>query len=279
VAVVGLVVYLLVLRPPTAGPGLGTAGPPPKPELVVEAKGPNAVLVSWEAIEGVETYQLYTVDPESKLSLEQTAVPGGQNAKLIDGLQPVTTYCYQLSAVRGGQESPRSEEQCARTESGPPPTASPSGAATPPGSASEPPSTPGGGAPPPGGQPSQSGVPPGGSVPPPGSNPPQGTLAPPGTGPFVGGKWIAVADLAPEGPAGEARVTDAAAKLGGVKPPAVILHSRDFPAMRDRNGKPLAVESVFVAVGPFNTIDEANAVCPQIVAATGGSCLLFQPQP
>ena len=126
VAVVGLVVYLVAFRPTTADPGLGSAGPPPKPELVVEAKGPNAVLVSWEPIEGVETYNLFTVDPESKLSVEQTPVPAGQNGKLVEQLQPETTYCYQLSAVRGGQESPRSDEQCARTDPGPPPTASPS---------------------------------------------------------------------------------------------------------------------------------------------------------
>ena len=74
--------------------------------------------------------------------------------------------------------------------------------------------------------------------------------------------------------------TATAAKLGGVTPPAVILRSRDFPTMMDRSGKPLAAESLLVAVGPFDTPDQAQAVCPQIRAATGEqTCLLFQPQP
>ena len=35
-----------------------------------------------------------------------------------------------------------------------------------------------------------------------------------------------------------------------------------------------------VAVGPFDTPEQAQALCPQIKAATGDPiCLLFQPQP
>ena len=276
VAALGLGAYAVFFRKSPTEPGLGGAGPPTKPVLSAEAKGPDAVLVSWESIEGAETYRLFSVDPESKTTLGQDNIQAGQNGKLVEKLQPLTTYCYQLSAVRGGLEGPQSDEKCARTEQPPAGTASPtpSGAATPTPSGNV--SPPVSGAPPTAGQPPTQ---PGGSLPPGSSSAPvQSGSAPPIGSQFAGGKWVAVADLAPEGAAAHPRMAATAAKLGSVQPPPQILRSADYPTMK--GAAQLSGPSLLVAVGPFVTPEQAQALCPQIKAATGDPiCLLFQPQP
>jgi hypothetical protein len=284
-ALLGLGAYLIFLREPPTDPGLGGLGTPPKPALSAEAKGSDAVLVSWEPIEGVETYRLLSVDPESKTTLNQENLPADQNGKLIEKLQPLTTYCYQLKAVRGGLEGALSDEKCARTEQPPSGTVSPtpSGGATPAPSGTG--ASPGTGAPPVTGAPPTAGQPPGqpptqpgGSLPPGASSVPVPSGTAPAGGQFVGGKYVAVADLAPEGPAAQQRMVATAAKLGSIQPPPQILRSADFPNMR--GSLPLTGPVLMVAIGPFNTPQEAQAVCPQIKAADSQLvCLLFQPQP
>ena len=286
----GLGAYAMFFLKSPTDPGLGGAGPPTKPVLSAEAKGPDAVLVSWEPIDGVETYRLFSVDPESKTTLGQDNIQAGQNGKLVEKLQPVTTYCYQLSAVRGGLEGPLSDEKCTRTEQPLPGTKTPSpgGATTAaPSSAAPSPGASGpsvSGAPatigqPPGQQPTQ----PGGSLPPGASSAPVPSAsvpatALPGSGQFAGGKWVAVADLAPEGAAAQPRMTATAAKLASIQPPPQILRSADYPNMK--GAAQLTGPALMVAVGPFDMPDQANALCPQIKAATGDPiCLLFQPQP
>jgi hypothetical protein len=291
VAGLGLGAYAMFFLKSPTDPGLGGAGPPTKPVLSVETKGPEAVLVSWEPIDGVETYRLFSVDPESKTALGQDNIQAGQNGKLVEKLQPVTTYCYQLSAVRGGLEGPLSDEKCTRTEQplpgtktpspGGATTAGPSGTAPSPGASGPPVS----GAPPTVGQPpGQQPTQPGGSLPPGASSAPvpsasgPGPTAPPGGGQFAGGRWVAVADLAPDGAVAQPRMASTAAKLGSIQPPPQILRSADYPSMK--GSAQLSGPTLMVAVGPFDTPDQAQALCPQIKAATGDPiCLLFQPQP
>ena len=281
VAGLGLGAYAVFFRKTPTEPGLGGAGPPTRPVLSAEAKGPDAVLVSWEAIDGVETYRLFSVDPESKTALGQDNIQAGQNGKLVGELQPLTTYCYRLSAVRGGLEGPPSDEKCARTEQPAPGTSPPpSGAATPTPSATG--GVPVTSAPPVTGGPPTVGQPPTqpGSSQPPGSSSvavPSGT-APPGSGPFAGGKWVVVADLAPEGAAAQPKMAATVAKLGSIQPSPQILRSADFPTMK--GAVQLSGPTVMVAVGPFDTPEQAMALCPQIKAATGYAiCMPFQPQP
>ena len=89
---------------------------------------------------------------------------------------------------------------------------------------------------------------------------------------------MAVADLAPEGPAAQQRMVSTAAKLSSIQPPPQILRSTDFPNMK--GPLPLTGPVLMVAIGPFNTSQEAQAVCPQIKAADSELvCMLFQPQP
>jgi hypothetical protein len=280
VAGLGLGAYLVFFRPAAEDGGLGEAGTPPKPVLSAEAKGPDSVLVSWEPIDGVETYRLFSVDPDTKTTLSQENIQAGQNGKLVGELQPLATYCFQLSGVRGGLEGPRSDEKCARTEQASAGTASPtpSGAATPAPSATPPVTS----APPVTGAPPTVGQPPtqpgGGSSPGSGSVPVPSGTAPPAGGSFAGGKWVAVADLAPEGAAAQPKMEATAAKLGSVQPPPQILRSADYPTMK--GAVQLAGPVLMVAVGPFDTPEQAQALCPQIKAATGEvTCLLFQPQP
>ena len=190
----------------------------------------------------------------------------------VKGLLPETTYCYQLVAVRGGLKSVKSDEKCARTDPAPAtptPALTPTGAATASASAGGQPPTTGGGAPSPGGgQSSQTGGEPSG----------QQTTAQPGDPRFANGKWIAVPYLSPENPAAEPALADLKAKLDLAQLASVIIRSSDFPAMKGT--PPIQVPSLLLAVGPFDTQEQAAAACPQIKAATGGQlCLLYQPQP
>ena len=55
-----------------------------------------------------------------------TTVDGGLDTSIVGELQPETSYCFQLQAVRGDQTSPQSPKQCATTAVAPPASASPS---------------------------------------------------------------------------------------------------------------------------------------------------------
>ena len=279
VAGLGLGAYA-VIRDRQTDEELAQGGPPPKPVVTVEAKGPDAVVVSWEPIAGVEGYEVYSVDPASGNTLEQRAIPAGQNGLPIDELQPQTNYCYEVSAVgAGGQKGPRSDRKCVSTAKAPPNTASPSptpGASTQPTEGS--PTT--GGSPTVGQPPTEPGNPPGASsspAVPPGSVPPGGTV-PPAGGQFAGGKWIAVPYLAPVNAGAQPQVDLRVSKLKAVQLPAGSLNSADYPTLTG-NATP-QVPSVLVAVGPYDSKEQAQGVCPQIRAATGDpQCFFYQPQP
>ena len=73
-------------------------------------------------------------------------------------------------------------------------------------------------------------------------------------------------------------MADLKAKLDQAQLASVIIRSSDFPTMKGT--PPIQVPSLLVAVGPFDTQEQAPRLCPQIKAATGGQlCLLYQPQP
>jgi hypothetical protein len=272
VAIIGLSVWL-VTRPRDGGPGLGAAGPPPKPVIIaVEPTGPDAVRVLWEPIDGLEKYEL--LKNEDGQTVEQVVAEPDLTALPVKGLVPRTTYCYQLVAVRGGVKSVKSDEKCGRTDPAPP-TASPSpGSSGSAGSTVAPPPTEGAspgatGPPPTEGQPTDSD----------GPTPVQPTTAAPADPRFLG-KWVAVADLVPVGAAAQPRVDRTLAKLEEIQPRAEILRSADYPNLKDQFGRPVSISSLLVAVGPFDTVQQARDACPQITAATGDpTCLLYQPQP
>jgi Fibronectin type III domain len=268
-AIIGLVGWL-VLRPGQSGGGLGDAGPPDKPVIVdAKALGPDSVEVSWEPMSGVDGFKVL-VSEDAKV-MPPTAADGVQSVATVPGLLPNTSYCFSLVAQANGQDSPRSDEKCVRTQ-----PASPTASPTP--DASSPPASATASAP--------------SSVPPPGGSDPPGETPPPGTqtsgdpstgatpdGRFAGGRWIAVPFFAADNAAAEPTARARKDKLDQESIDSFVFrYPQDFPGMT--GPVPLRLPSVVLAVGPFDSRAQAEAACPGIIAVTGDPrCFYFQPQP
>ena len=69
----------------------------------------------------MESYRIHQLTAEGNTTGVQT-VDGALDSFVMAELEPETDYCFQLEAVRGGQSSPLSGQQCARTGLTPPPT-------------------------------------------------------------------------------------------------------------------------------------------------------------
>lgn len=98
------------------------SAPPPVPaDFVAEAISHDSIRASWEPGERVDTYTLMTVDPgtvdqDRPRALEVVEeIPGDQGAFTVGDLTPATRYCFQLTAVRNGNPSPRTPATCVDT--------------------------------------------------------------------------------------------------------------------------------------------------------------------
>lgn len=75
----------------------------------IRARGVNhdAIEITWKRVEGATDYKIYSGD-EFLTSVKGTSCT-------IDGLEPETKYCFNLSAVNETEESAKSEDVCAET--------------------------------------------------------------------------------------------------------------------------------------------------------------------
>ena len=70
---------------------------------------------------GSLAYRVHQLTKEGNTTGVQ-AVDGALDSFVVAELTAETDYCFQLEAVRGGQNSPLSAQQCAKTGVAPPPT-------------------------------------------------------------------------------------------------------------------------------------------------------------
>ena len=75
----------------------------------ISARGVNkdAIEITWKRVEGATEYKIYSGD-EFLTSVKGTSCT-------IDGLEPETKYCFNLSAVNETEESAKSADVCAET--------------------------------------------------------------------------------------------------------------------------------------------------------------------
>lgn len=288
-------------------------GPPQTPALTsVTAPDATSVALQWDRQPNISNYKINQLTADG-VTTGAVSVDGQLNAYVVKELTPQTAYCFQLQAVRNGQTSGFSEQQCATTTAPPPASESPQPSSAPPSAAES--SAAGGTAPgdasgaitassPPGGagastdaQQQQGGL----AVPPGQGGPGQGgpgqggpgasTAAPPGgagTGSQGGAASGAVPTFEPNqyivvfftvpvsdsDPQGRAEATRQQFVAQGV--PAKVLRSSDFPNLRLTAGGQV-VDSYLVYVGPFNSQAEAQARCTAQPPLP--SCITVRPSP
>src|SRR5262249_1166000 len=84
--------------------------PPPPPDALTASATPGnpQVVLNWTAVTGATSYNIYRGTTSGGETLLQSGVTGTTftNTGLTNG----TTYFYQISAVNGGGESPKSAE-------------------------------------------------------------------------------------------------------------------------------------------------------------------------
>ena len=84
---------------------------PSSPEnLVATAQGSTSIALSWDAVDGAISYNIYDAESNFVASTEN-------NTYTITELSPATEYCYTVTAVNAIGDSEASEPACAETES------------------------------------------------------------------------------------------------------------------------------------------------------------------
>ena len=76
--------------------------------LVATATGQTTIALTWDAVEGATSYNVYQGTEKVAENLTETTYA-------VESLTAATTYCYTVTAVNGDLESEASEEACATT--------------------------------------------------------------------------------------------------------------------------------------------------------------------
>lgn len=246
---------------------------PPTPQLVATATGPNTIELTWPKIDLIQSYNLFTIDPQTKRTTDTGNVNANVDQQTISGLQPATEHCYQLQAARPNLISRRSNLACARTtaatpSSSPTPGATTSASA---GASSATSET---------SQPTKSSTQSSSAT---SSSSPtsQSTTAPTsgGSAAVPAGQWIAVARFGDD----QGQIEAAAAKLAEVGLPSGWLDGPQYPNMIINGGLPFHPPGPVAYAGPYATADEATQACTrvdQVLAGTppdGQICQAVQP--
>ena len=91
----------------------GGGGAPALPDaptnLTATAQGSSAVYLSWNAVNGVDGYNIYRGSSQIATGLTATSYTD-------EGLESSSTYCYTVKSVKDGVESVASNKECAETE-------------------------------------------------------------------------------------------------------------------------------------------------------------------
>ena len=254
------------------------AGPPPAPAgLTAATHDAASVALTWTAPPApMDSYNLF-VETSDGITIATPSLNGAQTSALVQNLAAGTKYCFELSAVRGGQAGPNSERVCASTAAGAATSTGPAasggtgasttgaGGAT----SSVPVSGNGGGVNPP----------PNGGTTAPGSS----TVAPATSSgakpaPFGAKDWIAVVNdpfLAAQSGA-QAAAQSAAAALAQAGVPAKVLFTGDYPGLLVLGIHPVN-PAYLVYLGPSPSRDAALQSCQGKPGVN--SCAAAQPNP
>lgn len=271
---VGAGVFWLVRQPGPAQATYQEFGAPDAPAgVTVTALGPDSVRVSWKDVPYVEKYVVAQALDGSKTGSQEG--PATETTRIVPGLTPATTYCYAVQAKRGPNLGPFSQEACAETLAAVP-TASPSPTGAP--SSSAPATT----SPTEGSSSSSEGGTDNGQPPvsPEVSGSPTDTAAPSessataaGEDPAVQGKWFA---------AGYWRVDVSAydenqklAELKALDERARLVRSSQYENMTPK----LKYESWVLYLGPYDSLEQAQAACPTVQKILPKNCAAIQLEP
>jgi hypothetical protein len=296
-------------RPPTPTGGALATGIPDRPTLTATADG-STITLRWTAQTGLEGYDLFEMLDGARGAV--TALPGGQNAAVVEDVPAGTTRCYALQGRRGSSVSPLSAPACATVAAavaGGPDTATSAPPVTTDPVATAPPGTP----PPAGTSPAVT-APAGPPAPPVSSapsvpvssvpsepvsepEPASGPAAPatpvpptvepasvgaPSTtaGTWAAGEHVAVLAVFPAGdadPRGRAEARRIALQPAFPDHPLGLLDSADHPDMTF-SGLPVRNDGIFVYAGPFADAAGVAAFCAE--SSVGGAvCVDAQPGP
>jgi hypothetical protein len=303
--IVALVVWLLT-RPAEEAGGL-VQGKPTTPTLSAVSQDSTSVQLLWDPQPNITNYRILQLTDDGKTSNVIT-VDGGLDTSIVSELQPETSYCFRLEAVRGDQVSPQSPQQCATTAVAPPASvsASPSAEATassasaePSGSATADPTA--GSA-----QSGSAGGPTGGVIVPPGGGDGNGgggtggAASTAATAPGGGGATSPGGAATGTGAAGAGSFTpsqyvnviftipaadsESAGRAEGIRQqfvaagiPALVLRSKDYPQLQLTAGN-TPVDSYLVYIGPFGSLADAQARC-SAAPSVGQTCIPVRPNP
>ena len=80
--------------------------------LVATASSESAIDLSWNAVDGAKSYNIYQDNTQIATEIKATSYT-------VEGLTEATQYCYTVTAVNRAGESDKSNEACATTKDGP----------------------------------------------------------------------------------------------------------------------------------------------------------------
>ena len=78
------------------------------PVVTAEATSDTTILLTWEAVENAERYNIYSGDSTIKLAVNATSYT-------VTGLEAETQYCFNVVALNRESQSDKSEDACATT--------------------------------------------------------------------------------------------------------------------------------------------------------------------
>lgn len=100
---------------------------PAKPAGIAASGGDSQVTVSWSAVTGATSYNIYYGTAAGVTTSAVTKVTGATSPKVVPGLTNGTPYFFVVTAVNAGGESSVSSEKTATPAAAPQPPASPNG--------------------------------------------------------------------------------------------------------------------------------------------------------
>jgi hypothetical protein len=302
------VVAVTAAPPPEEEPRASSSVEPPD-EPSLEILSATTAKVGWRPFaRPPDSVLVFRIDPATKdqqppVTEAEIAHDGGVSVATMDGLPPETEVCFELAAVRGDVQSPRTDPMCEKTPPAPvaasePPTstapetpAPTSAAPTSDGSASASASPTDSGSATASSPPTETTEPsrtepsspdsssPAGSSAPGGGGPTTSAPAPPGTPPWPPDAWVLGRPFFHSDPGGEARLATERQDLetaladiadGGLS--VTVLDSRRYPELEFANSADLLV------VGPFTSAEAAVALCEPLGWAEQ-NCRAYRPGP